>query len=96
MKSGKGRRLGGSGRCSSKLRRSRSEKHSKVGSVTLRWWMRSPSDAAKTAADLAAEEEAKLLAEMERGQKKLASAQELSKGTIYTESLKTSSVSSCK
>jgi len=47
-------------------------------------------DAAKSAADLAAEEEAVLLAEMERGQKKLASAQDLAKGTSFTESLKTS------
>jgi ATP-dependent RNA helicase DDX41 len=31
-----------------------------------------------------------LLAELERGQKKLASAQEISQGTVYTESLKTS------
>ncbi|KAK1927172.1 P-loop containing nucleoside triphosphate hydrolase protein [Papiliotrema laurentii] len=47
-------------------------------------------DATKTAADLAAEKEAQLLAEMERGQKKLASAQEIAQGTKYTESLKTS------
>jgi ATP-dependent RNA helicase DDX41 len=30
------------------------------------------------------------LAELERGQKKLASAKEISQGTVYTESLKTS------
>lgn len=48
------------------------------------------TDAQKTEADLAAEREAELLAEMERGQKKLASAAELAQGTVYTESLKTS------
>ncbi|KAK6910852.1 hypothetical protein I203_104886 [Kwoniella mangroviensis CBS 8507] len=47
-------------------------------------------DALKSAADKEAEKEALLLAEMERAQKKLASAQELAQGTVYTESLKTS------
>jgi ATP-dependent RNA helicase DDX41 len=47
------------------------------------------TDANKTAADLAAEQEAKMLAEMERGQKKLAGVQELAQGTVWTESLKT-------
>lgn len=47
------------------------------------------ADANKTAADLAAEQEAKMLAEMERGQKKLAGVQELAQGTVWTESLKT-------
>jgi ATP-dependent RNA helicase DDX41 len=44
----------------------------------------------KTAGDLAAEKEAEMLAEMERGQKKLAGAQEIAQGKTYTESLKTS------
>jgi ATP-dependent RNA helicase DDX41 len=48
------------------------------------------SDANKNAADLAAEKEAELLAEMERGQKKLAGVQELAQGTVWIESLKTS------
>lgn len=45
-------------------------------------------DANKTKAQKEAEEEAALLAQMERAQKKLASAQELAKGTVYTESMK--------
>ena len=49
-------------------------------------------DAEKSASDLAAEKEAALLAEMERGQKKLAGAQEIAHGTTYTESLQTSYV----
>lgn len=47
-------------------------------------------DKNKTAAELEAEKEAVMLAEMERAQKKLASAQELAHGTSYTESMKTS------
>nr|XP_019011649.1 ATP-dependent RNA helicase DDX41 [Kwoniella pini CBS 10737]OCF50430.1 ATP-dependent RNA helicase DDX41 [Kwoniella pini CBS 10737] len=47
-------------------------------------------DAKKSAADKEAEKEAFLLAEMERAQKKLASAQDLAHGTVYTESLQTS------
>lgn len=47
-------------------------------------------DADKSAAEIAAEQEAALLAEMERGQKKLAGAAELAHGTAFTESLKTS------
>jgi len=47
-------------------------------------------DAAKSAAEISAEQEAALLKEMERGQKKLASAQEIAQGTTWTESLKTS------
>jgi ATP-dependent RNA helicase DDX41 len=38
---------------------------------------------------LAEEQEAQLLAELERGQKKLAGAKEISQGTVYTESLRT-------
>jgi ATP-dependent RNA helicase DDX41 len=38
---------------------------------------------------LEAEQEANLLAELERGQKKLAGAKEIAEGTVYTESLKT-------
>lgn len=45
-------------------------------------------DANKTKAQKEAEEEAALLAQMERAQKKLASAQELAKGTVYTDSMK--------
>jgi ATP-dependent RNA helicase DDX41 len=48
------------------------------------------TDAEKTSGDIAAEQEAALLAEMERGQKKLAGAQEIAQGTTYTESIKTS------
>lgn len=47
-------------------------------------------DAQKSQSDIAAEQEAKLLKELERGQKKLAGAKEISLGTAYTESLKTS------
>ncbi|CAD6576784.1 MAG: DEAD-box ATP-dependent RNA helicase 35 [Tremellales sp. Tagirdzhanova-0007] len=47
-------------------------------------------DAAKSAAEISAEKEAALLREMERGQKKLAGAQEIAQGTNWTESLKTS------
>ena len=47
-------------------------------------------DAAKSAAEISAEKEAALLREMERGQKKLAGAQEIAQGTTWTESLKTS------
>jgi ATP-dependent RNA helicase DDX41 len=47
-------------------------------------------DVQKSQADIAAEKEAKLLKELERGQKKLAGAKEISQGTAYTESLKTS------
>ncbi len=46
-------------------------------------------DAEKSAAEISAEKEAALLKEMERGQKKLAGAQEIAHGTSYTESLKT-------
>lgn len=47
-------------------------------------------DVGKTTADLAAEKEAEILAGLERGQKKLAGAQEISQGRVYTDSLKTS------
>ncbi|WOO83237.1 DEAD-box ATP-dependent RNA helicase 35 [Vanrija pseudolonga] len=47
-------------------------------------------DAGKNAAEKEAEKEAELLAQMERAQKKLAGAQELASGTVYTESMKTS------
>ena len=46
--------------------------------------------AAKSIAEIAAEKDAVLLAEMERGQKKLAGAQELAQGTTWTTSLRTS------
>ncbi|RXK42320.1 ATP-dependent RNA helicase DDX41 [Tremella mesenterica] len=46
-------------------------------------------NADKSAAELAAEEEARLLADMERAQKKLAGAKEISQGTVWTDSLKT-------
>ena len=46
-------------------------------------------DAQKSAAEMEAEKEAALLAEMERAQKKLAGAQELAHGTLYTESMRT-------
>ena len=51
---------------------------------------RAIEDAAKSAAEIFGEKEAALLKEMERGQKKLAGAQEIAQGTSYTESLKTS------
>jgi ATP-dependent RNA helicase DDX41 len=47
-------------------------------------------DAEKSAAEISAEREAALLKEMERGQKKLAGAQEIAQGTTWTESMKTS------
>lgn len=54
-----------------------------------RHWL-THSDANKTVADLQAEQEAALLAQVERAQKKLASVQELAHGKAYTESMKTS------
>jgi len=50
---------------------------------------RAIEDAEKSAAELEAEKEAAVLADMERAQKKLAGVQELAHGTAYTESLKT-------
>lgn len=47
-------------------------------------------DKDKTAADLQAEEDAKILQEMERGQKKLAGVKEIAEGKVWTESIKTS------
>lgn len=47
-------------------------------------------DATRTAAERDEEEEARLLAEMERGQKKLAGAKEIAEGKTWTASLKTS------
>jgi ATP-dependent RNA helicase DDX41 len=47
-------------------------------------------DRDKTAADLQAEEDAKILADMERGQKKLAGVKEIAEGKVWSESLKTS------
>lgn len=44
----------------------------------------------KNELELAAEKEAEILAQLEKTQKKLASAQDLAKGVTYTESLKTS------
>lgn len=44
----------------------------------------------KSKAELAAEEDAKMLVEMERGQKKLAGAKEHAEGKVYTDSIKTS------
>lgn len=44
----------------------------------------------KSKAELAAVEDAKMLVEMERGQKKLAGAKDIAEGTVWTESLKTS------
>lgn len=48
------------------------------------------ADANKTTEDLAHEKEEQLLLEMERGQKKLAAVQDIAKGTVWTQSLKTS------
>ena len=47
-------------------------------------------DASRTAAERDEEEETRLLAEMERGQKKLAGAKEIAEGKTWTDSLKTS------
>lgn len=47
-------------------------------------------DAEKSAAQMEAEQEAALLKELERGQKKLAGVQEIAQGKTWTESLKTS------
>ncbi|KAK4688501.1 ATP-dependent RNA helicase DDX41, partial [Tremellales sp. Uapishka_1] len=51
---------------------------------------RAVEDAQKSHAEKEAEQEAALLAEMERAQKKLAGAQELAQGTVWTEHVKTS------
>ncbi len=48
------------------------------------------SDAKRSEADIAAEKEAEILAQLERQQRKLASDAELAKGVTYTESMKTS------
>lgn len=53
---------------------------------------RAREDADKTAVQLEAEQERKMLDEMERAQRKLGGAKELAEGRVYTESLKTSFV----
>lgn len=84
---GRGRRLDENGHCFKKRRRLRSGKSLKVGLGPLS--DADIADANKTAAQKEAEQEAALLAEMERAQKKLASVQELAHGKAYTESMKT-------